>query len=97
MDDVITQFIKSPSSALPFYVNWTEYNNGANITDSIFTFTPNDGSLAISSHNFTNSIAVVWFTGGKLGRVYRVINRVTLDTGVTDERVFEIKIGYRGN
>jgi beta-lactamase regulating signal transducer with metallopeptidase domain len=72
---------KDPNADLDYSWDWTKYLAG--VTDTIATVAfsvtepGNDTSLTTHNPGFSGPLAVVWLTGGLVGKTYQVTCRIT--------------------
>ena len=89
-------FLKDPQAAVDFAFDWAPWLMGAEIIASDWQVLPDlaDGITAASpSMTPTRTQAVL--SGGVAGRIYHVVNRVTLADGRRDERSMAIRVETR--
>jgi hypothetical protein len=93
--------VKDPDSVVDFGMDWTKYLALENdtITESTWFIagppdtTPGaDDYLVIDRYTNTDTTTAVWLSGGQLGVIYSVTNRVTTTGGRTDDATVKIKI-----
>lgn len=85
---------KDPDSTLDYQFDWgTEWLGTDTITDSDFTVTPD--TITIETTTNTTNTATVWLSGGVVGTVYSIKNRITTASGRVDERTIKLKIKER--
>lgn len=81
---------KDPAAVLDFAVDWTAWlAAGDEIAASTWTL---PAGLVQQASNFTTTATRVWLSGGVAGRVYEVVNRITTDAGLQDERTYHIVV-----
>jgi len=82
--------IKDPDSILPYDVKWHKWlTSGDTIADSEW-FIP-DG-LNLETESNTDTQAVVWLSGGELGREYIITNRIVTAFGLTEDQSLVISM-----
>ena len=85
-------FIKDPDATLDYKREWADWLG----TDTIATSTwivPEGITEGETSHDATS--ATIWLSGGTVGEVYELTNRVTTTGGRTDDRSFNVQIRNR--
>ena len=92
----MSYYLKDPGSRVDYAIEWLPYLAGQTIEASQWTVDPaeQDG-LAISDPRGDGSRTAASFTGGIVGQVYRVSNRVTLSDGTIDERSICLRVEQR--
>jgi len=83
---------KDPNSILDFGFDWTDWLNGDILNGSIWIVPE---GLTKVSDNYTNILGIIWLSGGTIGKVYKVINRITTIGGRTEDRTLVIKMRNR--
>lgn len=83
------KYQKDPDSLLDYTVNWSAFLGTDIIVGSIWEV-PVD--LTVESENFADDSATIWLSGGLLGNVYKITNRITTDNGRVDDRSFHLQI-----
>lgn len=87
---------KDPDEVLDFNVNWADTDepvleDGEIIVDSTFTVVV--GSVVRDSDDFEPSgLATVWLSGGVLGELCEVLNRITTSAGRTYDQTCKLRI-----
>ena len=75
----MTTFTQCPDSNLDYTVNWSRWlTEGDRVTESAWSV-PDDLTVGAQSH--TDTMTVVWLTGGVAGSDYAVRNTVTTAGG----------------
>lgn len=94
----MTLLLKDPEAALDYAIDWgAEYlGEGDLIADSSWSVTPDQpGGVLVVGSSFDERTSTVNVTGGQAGQMYRLANRVTTDTGRTDERSIVLRVEKR--
>lgn len=87
-------FVKDPGSVIEHAVDWDAgYLAGRSITQSTWTVLP--AGLTLSDPHTAEGRTVITLSGGSVGLVYRVSNRVTLSDGSSDERTLVVRVEER--
>ena len=93
----MTLLVKDPATRIEYEFDWSAaYPEGPAVTASEWSVEPDEvggANIAASAHDASQSS--VTLTGGIAGRVYRVINRVTLSDGQIDERSMSVRVEER--
>lgn len=97
-------YVKDPAAVLDYAVDWLGAGAGylgrttppLTIAASVFTITPVEaGGLVASNETFDLSKTSLRLSGGIVGHLYQVTNRITASNGTTDERSFLIRVENR--
>lgn len=93
----MTLLLKDPDAVLDYAIDWgAEYLLGDIIADSQWSVVPDEtGGVAVVGSNFDSSTSTVKAAGGLPGRIYRLINHVSLDSGRTDDRSIVLRVEKR--
>ena len=94
----MTRLLKDPEAVLDSAIDWgAQYlDEGDLLADSSWTVNPDEpGGITVVGSDFGESISRVQAAGGLPGRVYRVANRVTTQSGRTDERSITLRVEQR--
>lgn len=89
--------VKDPGARIDYAVDWgAAYLDGQAVSASSWAVEPDEaGGIAIAAHAFDAARASVTLSGGMIGRLYRVTNRVTLTDGQIDERSIALRVEQR--
>lgn len=86
-------YLKDPSAVLDYVVDWgTWMATGDTITTSEFIA---ETGITVDSDDHDDTTATVWLSGGTVGEIYEVTNRITTDQGRTDDRTIRIFVHER--
>jgi hypothetical protein len=90
-------FLKDPGAVLDYRMEWSALlAPGVTLTGSSWSVAPlEEGGVVIGAASSTAAAAVVQLSGGVVGRTYRVVNRVTLSDGGSDERMMVVRVEER--
>lgn len=92
----MSYYLKDPGSTIDFAIDWSPWLAGGAIGASEWTIIPAEaGGLTRASDGFAPTRTVVTVDGGVRGRVYRLMNRVTLSDGRRDERTLSVRVEER--
>ena len=92
----MSYYLKDPDSRVDYSVDWSGYLDGQTLADSAWSVTPDEPEgIAVAEASFDLHRAAVRLTGGIVGRVYTVANRVTLSDGSVDERAITLRVEER--
>ena len=87
-------FLKDPAARLDYAVDWSaKYLGTATIVGSDWAVEPS--GVTVSATVLTPTRTGATIDGGVPGLVYRVVNRITLSDGRTDDRSLVIRIEAR--
>jgi hypothetical protein len=79
--------LKDPDAVLDYSINWEPWlADGDTIATSEWIVTGPDSTLEVDSSGKSTTVTTVWLSGGTLGQVYTVTNRVVTTEGRTDDR-----------
>lgn len=86
-------FIKDPEAVIDYAVGWSTWlAEGEEITTSVWIVP--DGITKDSDSN-SETVAVIWLSGGTAGQQYGVTNRVTTNQGRVDDRTITLFVQHR--
>lgn len=87
--------VKDPGAALDYSINWGGgyLQAGETLSSSSWLVSPNE--LTLSGAGILAGLATVTVSGGVVGRIYQLSNRVTTSQGRTDERSITIRVEQR--
>ena len=93
----MTLLLKDPEAVLDYSVDWgAEYLGGDLIAQSEWSVDPDEPSgVTVVGTDFDASTAIVNAGGGIPGRLYRLINDVTLQSGRIDRRSIVLRVEKR--
>lgn len=94
----MTLLLKDPQAVLDYSIDWgAEYlGEGDLIADSAWSAEPDEpDGVAIVGSDFDASSATVKAAGGIAGRLYALVNRVTMESGRIDERSIVLRVEKR--
>jgi hypothetical protein len=93
----MTLLLKDPDAVLDYSVDWgAEYLLGDLIAASEWTVDPDEtGGVAVVGSDFDASTSVVKAAGGLAGRLYRLVNEVTMQSGRSDTRSVVLRVEKR--
>ena len=86
-------YIKDPGAVLDYGFDWSDWLSTAE-TLANSTWMVEDG-LTEDSDQFTDTVTLVWVSGGTVGETYTITNQVTTSASRTDERSHTITIRQR--
>jgi len=89
----MTTFTKDPDAVLDYSIEWSKWLAGDQIQTSAWSVS--DPALEAAEDSNTATRTTVWLSGGTVGQLYIVTNRITTSGGRTDERSFVIQIQGR--
>ena len=77
----MTLLMKDPEAVLDYSIDWgAEYLNGDLVADSVWSVAPDEpGGVAVVGNDFDGTSTSVKAGGGLAGRVYKLVNHVTLE------------------
>ncbi len=89
--------LKDPESALDYSVDWgLRYLTDDVLTESLWSVVPvENGGVTIDGTRFDNQSATVNVSGGRPGKVYRLLNQVVTSQGRQDSRSILVRVEQR--
>lgn len=86
---------KDPNEVLDYVVDWQDANSpvlvgGETITASLFEVTT--GTVVIDSDTNDDTTATVWLSGGTIGEVCEVLNRIVTSAGRVYDKTTRLRI-----
>jgi hypothetical protein len=89
--------LKDPGSALDYSVDWgLRYLTDDVLTESLWSVVPvESGGVTIDGSRFDNASATVNVSGGRPGKVYRLLNQVVTSQGRQDSRSIVVRVEGR--
>ena len=89
--------LKDPESALNYSVDWgLRYLTSDVLTESSWSVVPvASGGLTIDGTHFDNLSATVNVSGGRGGKVYRLLNQIVTAQGRQDSRSILVRVEVR--
>ena len=93
----MTLLMKDPEAVLDYSIDWgAEYLGGDLIADSAWSVAPDEaGGVAVVGNDFDGTTTVVKAGGGLAGRIYKLVNNVTLESGRIDNRSIVLRVEPR--
>jgi len=89
---MLKQFTKDPQATLDYTIDWSVWLGTDTIATSTWIF---DAGITQVSASLSGAQATVWVSGGSVGILYSVTNRITTAAGRTDERSILIRVADR--
>lgn len=87
---------KDPGAVVDHAIDWSAYLAGQSVVASLWTVTPAEaGGIVVDDDAIEPVRTAARLSGGVIGRVYRVTNRVTLSDGQVDERSVTFRVEER--
>lgn len=93
----MTLVLKDPASSLDYMVDWgSDYLSDDILTDSSWSIVPVEaGGVTIDGSRFDAASATAVVSGGRAGKVYRLLNHVATSLGREDSRSILIRVEVR--
>ena len=94
----MTLLLKDPEAVLDYAIDWgAQYlGQGDLLSASDWSVAPDEpGGVAVVASGFDESVSTVQAGGGIAGRIYRLANRVTTQSGRIDERSIMLRVEKR--
>jgi hypothetical protein len=90
--DPIAAYVKDPDATLDYQIDWATWLGDDTIVTSTWIV---PSGLTEEDSLSTTTTATVWLSGGTVGQVYLVTNRVTTVEGRTDDRTIRVVVENR--
>lgn len=89
--------LKDPGSALDYSVDWgLRYLGGDVLAESLWSVVPvESGGVTIDGSRFDNLSTTVNVSGGRPGKVYRLLNQIATSDGRQDSRSILVRVEVR--
>ena len=92
----MSYYLKDPGSRVDYAIDWTAYLDGQVLASSAWAVAPVEPQgIAIVEASFAPNRAAARLSGGVVGHLYRVSNRVTLSDGSAEERAIFLRVEER--
>lgn len=92
----MSYYLKDPASRVTYAIDWLPYLSGEAIAQSVWTVAPDEpGGIVASDEQSESTRTAASLSGGILGHVYTVSNRVTLSDGSVDRRAICLRVEPR--
>jgi hypothetical protein len=93
----MTLLLKDPGAVLDYSIDWgTEYLDGDLLAASSWSVVPDEpGGVAVVGSDFDATVSTVKAGGGLAGRLYTLVNQVTLQSGRIDDRSIVLRVEKR--
>jgi hypothetical protein len=93
----MTLLLKDAGAVLDYLIDWgAEYLDGDLLAASEWFVAPDDaGGVTVAGSDFDATTSTVRAAGGTPGSIYRLVNRVTLQSGRVDERSIVVRVEER--
>ncbi|SCW69426.1 hypothetical protein SAMN02927924_02208 [Sphingobium faniae] len=89
-------YLKDPQARIDHEIDWSAYLAGQHVTASAWHVSPGEaGGIVVEADAFEDLRTSVRLSGGAVGLLYCVTNRVTLSDGQVDERSVQIRVEER--
>lgn len=89
-------YLKDADSSIDHGIDWSAHLAGQTILTSAWSVEPVEaGGLSVGASVFEAARASVRVSGGLVGHLYRLTNRVTLSDGQVDERSVTFRVEER--
>jgi len=93
----MTLLMKDPDAVLDYAIDWAaEYLGDDQLADSLWSVVPDEpGGVSVVGSDFDTTSSTVKAAGGIRGRVYKLVNHVTLQSGRIDNRSIVLRVEAR--
>ena len=93
----MTLLLKDPDAVLDYSIDWgAEYLDGDLVAASDWSVEPDEtGGLTVVGSDFDATTTTVKAGGGLTGQIYKLVNRVTLQSGRIDDRSIVLRVEKR--
>lgn len=85
----IARRYKDPDEVVNFGIDWADYLKSDTITASIWIV---PAGISQVSATFTDTQAIIKLSGGTLGTIYRITNRINTSAGETVDQSIDIEV-----
>lgn len=81
-----------PDSVVDYAINWSAQLDawGDDTIDTSTWIVPDE--LVAEEESHTTTVATVWLSGGTVGELHRITNRITTAGGRTDDQSFMLRV-----
>lgn len=86
-------FVKDPDATLDYGLDWSEWLEPDDTISSVTWVVPE--GVTKESENNSDTMAVIWLSGGTAGAEYEVVCRITTTNGRIDDRTIQVYIAER--
>jgi len=81
---------KDPAADKDYSINWNAFlKEGESVTQSTWTA---PAALTLTGESIANGICSVWIAGGVTGVTYNIVNKITTNRGLVDERTIQLRV-----
>lgn len=93
----MTLMLKDPDAVLDYAIDWgAEYLGGDLLAQSDWSVVPEEtGGVTLVGSDFDATTTTAKAAGGVAGRIYRLVNRVVLQSGRVDDRSIVLRVEKR--
>jgi hypothetical protein len=93
----MTLLLKDPDAVLDYSIDWgAEYLGDDLIAGSTWSVDPDEpDGVTIAGSDFDATSSTVKAAGGAAGKIYKLINEVTLQSGRVDDRSVVLRVEKR--
>lgn len=93
----MTLLLKDPNAVLDYAIDWgAEYLGGDLLAQSEWSVIPDESDgVAVVGSDFDARLSTVKAAGGQPGKIYKLVNHVTLESGRTDDRSIVLRVEKR--
>jgi len=88
-------YVKDPGAVLDYSIDWGAgyLQSGETLSSSIWTIFPAD--MTQNSASNAAGVTSITVSGGAVGQIYQLTNRITTSQGRTDERSITVRVEHR--
>ena len=93
----MTLLLKDPAALLDYAVDWgADYLSDDTVAASVWSVDPDEpGGVTVAGSDAAPTTTSVTVSGGIAGRIYRLVNHVTLLSGREDQRSIVLRVEPR--
>jgi hypothetical protein len=93
----MTLLLKDPDAVLDYAIDWgAEYLGDDLLAQSDWSVMPDEADgVTVVGANFDATTTTVKAAGGVSGRIYKLVNRVVLESGRIDDRSIVLRVEKR--
>lgn len=92
----MSYYLKDPQSRIDYAIDWSAYLGGQALAASQWTVSPAEADgISVDEPRLDLARTAARLSGGVVGHVYSISNRVTLADGTIDERSICLRVEQR--
>ena len=83
----VGKFLKDPQDVLDYQIDWSDWLGTDTISTSAWTV---ETGITKDSDTYSDTIAVIWVSGGTAGTSYELVNHIVTTAGREADRTITI-------